>query len=110
MAPQLYHTYRPMGRGGSVITTSEPDTRCVPDINAAYAGLASTSTPDLHRALRGMRAEDVLAVPSCSNPGRLSAPSIPEDAQACFCGFHLEVAKHVSVGHYRCNGGHCCEL
>ncbi len=43
----------------------------------------STSTPDLHWALRGMRAEDLLAVPSCSNPGRLSAPSIPEDAQVC---------------------------
>ena len=85
LLPQLYHTYRPMGRGSSVCTTSEPEPRRVPDINAAYAGLASTSTPDLSVALRGMRAEDLHAVPSCSGgDSRLVAPSIPEDAQACF--------------------------
>ena len=45
---QLYHTYRPMGRGASVITTSEPDTRRVPDINAAYAGLARCVAYSIH--------------------------------------------------------------
>ena len=74
---QLYQTYRPIGRGGSVATTSEPDPRRVPDIGAARGGLATNSTPDLQLALAGFRAEGARH----GFGGRHEPPSIPEDVQ-----------------------------
>ena len=78
---QLYHTYRPSGRGSSVVTTSEPDTSRVPDINSAgHAALATSSTPDLQRALQGIRAQHKQQRADSSG-GRLDPLSIPEDVQ-----------------------------
>jgi hypothetical protein len=74
---QLYQTYRPIGRGTSIATTSEPDTRRVPDISAAYADLATNSTPDLQLALAGIRAEGKRH----GFGGRCEPASIPEDVQ-----------------------------
>ena len=94
---QLYQTYRPLDAGGSIVATSEPDTQRVPDISTAYTDLASSSNPDLHRALRGMVAAEEL--PAVSFSARHESPSIPEDVQVRFCGADdlLAAAQLVAV-------------